>query len=281
MGATVLPSDTEQLVGAFRFQLRFYLRTWRFIGLALLVAAITAAFAGLTLDHGTAVVKAASPTAADYLSMALAELGSTVAIVCAFFGGDAIAMDFGSGSGYFALVQPVRRPVLLLGRFLAAAAASFVVLLIYWGTEVLLAAGIYGGLPGTETLESLGFLILSLLAVLSFAFFFSSLFSRPIVAIVVTVLLLIIAFPLVQLGLENVGVEPLFLVTYPTDLVYEVFAPAAHIVHTPIPSRMGGTVGSITTYNPIPWEGATALALLFLGFLIVAIVLHLYKEVKG
>ena len=281
MAEVPLPSETDQLIAAASYQLRFYVRTWRFIGLAILIAAITAIFGGLTFDHGVAAVKATTPTVSDFLLGGLGGMASTVAIVCAFFGGDAIAMDFGSGGGYFSLVQPIRRPVLLLGRYIAAAIASTLVLLVYWGPVVIAGGVAYGTLPLGPTLGSLGLLVLSILAVLSFAFFFSALFSRPIVAIVVTVLLMVIAFPIVEAVLPIAGIEPLFVVNYATQVIGQVFLPQPHSMSTVIMGRGNGTSVTLTMFNPILWQATAVLFLYFVIFLAVAIVIHLRKEVKG
>ncbi|HKV90338.1 MAG TPA: hypothetical protein VJQ43_03970 [Thermoplasmata archaeon] len=282
MSARGLPPEGEQLLTAVAYQFRFYLRTWRFLGLALIIAAITAVFATLTFYNGVDAVKLTSPTAASYLGTSLTGIAPTVAIVCAFFGGDAVAMDFGSANGYFALVLPVRRPILLLGRYIAAAGASFVVVLIYWGSTVASAEYVYGSLPAA-TLASLGLVVLLILAVLSLAFFMSALFSKPIIAIVVTVLLVVIAFPILTAGLAAANIEPLFVINYAGEVVGNVFLSLPHAHSTVVGGSGGNGSGTVTftNYNPILWQGTAVMAAYFVVFLGLAVVLHVYKEVKG
>ncbi len=268
--------DASQLWTAFRHQSLFYLRTNRFLGLLAVTVALAAVFLAFELYAGTASVLATNPTASSYLAGSLGSVGFSVALTAAFFGGDAIARDFGSATGYYVLVLPVRRRVLLLGRYLAASLVSFGVLLSYYAIAAAGTWYFYGGLPMTLA-ASLGLGALLTLATVAFAFFLSSLFRNPSVSMIVTVLLLWIALPTITSAVgEFGGIEPWPSLSYGSNVVTLVFAGSyAH------DSLM--TIGPLTfhVFQPYIWEGIAIMIAYLVIFLAIAGLLYRYKEVRG
>ena len=268
-------SDMSQYLTAVRRQLQFYLRTWRFIGLLVFVAVVSAAVLGVQAYLGVANVASGS-TPAKYLSGYLGEIGTVVVLVAAFLGGDAIAMDFGSATGYFLLVQPVRRVVLLLGRFTAAVLAAAVI----GGVYLLFAIGgtlaFFGtaGFPVVGFGYAIGLLLLFLLGAVAVAFFFSALFKTPAVSLIVTILTLWLGFSLVTGVLELANIEPWFSILYAGDGVSLVVLPT--YAHSAPLGIISGTI-----YEPYPWESAVISSAYFVVFLVLSVVLYNAKEVKG
>ena len=268
--------DASQLWTAFRHQSLFYLRTYRFLGLLAVTVALSVVSLGFALHAGTASVLATNPTASTYLGGYLSSVGFDVGLVAAFFGGDAIARDFGSATGYFTLVLPVRRSILLLGRYLAASLVSFGVLLSYYAFAAAGAWYFYGGLP-LALVASLGLGALLTLAAVALAFFFSSLFRNPAVSMIVTVLLLWIVLPSVTSTVgEFGGIEPWLSLSYGSQVVTLIFA--ASYAHD---SLM--TIGPLTLhiFQPYIWEGISIMVGYLVVFLAVAGILYRYKEVRG
>jgi ABC-2 type transport system permease protein len=272
-----LPSDFDQWVTAVRHQFRFYLRTWRFVGLLAFVLLVVVAFLVVTI-----VKDQAATSAATYLDAAVSNLSIFGIIIGAFIGGDAIAMDFGSGSGYYLLVLPARRVVFLLGRFTAAFVLTLGLIAIFYLFPIAGAIHFYGvaALPGGELAESFGIAVLFGLAVLATAFFFSSLFRSPAISMVVTILALFLGFLFVD-GIvgSSLNVEPWFSLLYAGDAIGEPLVALPH--HTSMTTQFGMRMITTYTWEPFIPEGVEILAAYFVVFLVLSAVLYSLKESKG
>ncbi len=110
-------SDVSQFLVAFKYQLKSYIRTKRFIGLALFTAILAVGITALIFHVEYSTLKAG--TTVLYLYNYLDDFSvDLIVIIAAFFGGDLISTDTGTNAAYYSLVQPVRRSVLFLGRHL-------------------------------------------------------------------------------------------------------------------------------------------------------------------
>ncbi len=272
MESAAPPSDQAQFFTALRRQFRFYRRTNRFYGLLGFVLLVSIAFLVVTL-----VENSNSGNAASYVASLLGAVPTFGIIICAFIGGDAIAMDFGSGTGYFMLVLPVRRSVLLLGRYVAACAVSFCLLLVVYATALLGASYFFGAgaIPWGTVAQSLGLALLYVLAVVATAFFFSSFFRSPAMSMVVTILILFLGFDIAQSIVSVAGVEPWFSILYAGDVITTVIVPVAHKTTT----GMGRF--HFTTFSPYIWEGAVIMLAYFVVFLGISLWIYQRKESKG
>lgn len=274
-------SDAGQLRTIFRYQLRSYMRTWRFVGLLVFVAVISAGILAVQLHRGVATVTTNNPTSSGYLTSYLSFLGDAVIITGAFLGGDALAVDLSGGPGYLMLAQPVRRTTLLAGRFLAATVAGVAIGLVYYAFSAAAVQYFYGNIP-VAILSSIGLAALFLVAVLAVAFFFSSFFRNAVLGIVASVLILFIGFPLVTAIGTLTGIEPWFSLDFGSQAITSVLDPSfvhESVTHTPAGRR--GLSIAIYSFSPYPWEGAVIMAVYFVVFLALAYVIYRYKEVKG
>jgi ABC-2 type transport system permease protein len=272
MESARLPSDQVQFVTAIRRQFRFYRRTLRFYGLLGFVLLVSVAFLTVTIAQNND-----GGTAPAYLASLLGAVPIFGIIICAFIGGDAISMDFGSGTGYFMLVLPVRRSVLLLGRYVAAFAASFSLLLVVYALALIGTGYFYGvgGVPWADLAQSLGLAALFVAAVVATAFFFSSFFRSPAMSMIATILILFLGFDIAGSIVTVAGVEPWFSILYAGDVITTVLVPAPHEMVTKV-GRF-----TITSFSPYIWEGATIMAVYLVGFLIVSLAIYHRKESKG
>ncbi len=273
-------SDLDQFRTAVRFQLRAYVRTWRFLGLLFFVAAVTLALLGVDVYRGADAVKATSPTASDFLGTFLGFLTYAVVVTAAFLGGDALAVDLSGGPGYLMLTLPVRRRVLLFGRFVAAALAGIAVALVYYAIAAASTFAFYGTVPVAIVL-SFGGAILFGLAALAVAFFFSSFFKTPAVAVIASLLILLLALPVLTVIGTLTGSEPWFSLDYGAQIVSNVLA--SDFVHEKITTVPGGQGRSITIYQfaPYLWEGVAILVGYLAVFLALTFGVYRYREVKG
>ncbi|HEV2166181.1 MAG TPA: ABC transporter permease [Thermoplasmata archaeon] len=275
-------SDLSQFRTAFLYQLRSYLRTWRFVGLLIFVALVATAILAVQLHRGIDAVTGNNPSATDYLTGYLSTMVDAIVITAAFLGGDALAVDLGGGPGYLMLAQPVRRRTLLAGRFLAASVTGLAIGLVYYAYAVVAVVYFYGNVPGALGL-SIGIAFLFLLASLAIAFFFSSFFRNPTVSIVASLLILIIGFPLLTSIGDLSGVEPWFSLDYGGGAITSVLS--TNFVHETTMHLGGagarGTSITLYSFSPYPWEGAVILTVYILVFLTLTFLVYRYREVKG
>ena len=132
-----------------------------------------------------------------------------------FFGGDAISGEFQNKTGYFGVPNPIRRSSIYVGKWLAAFIAATVILVVF--TAITVGNGMY--YFGLTVPYQFGLSVLLawfyLAAVLGFTFFFSSLFKSSSISILVTAILFLFAFTLIEtLVADLVQVEPWFILTY-------------------------------------------------------------------
>jgi ABC-2 type transport system permease protein len=210
-------SDFEQWRIATWHQLENYFRTNRFYGLLAFVVLI----AGLTLAFevaaGIATVQVQQLyRSSEYLSNYLVNTGLFVVLAAAFFGGDALSVDFSTGAGYYMLVLPIRRPVLLAGRYTAATLVTLVIVGVYYLFGVVGAVYFFGAgnISWLLVLESYGVASVFTLAALSVAFCVSAFVRSPAAGVLITVLALYVGFTTLQATIELAGYEPWFSLSY-------------------------------------------------------------------
>ena len=270
--------DIDQFLVAARFEVRSYLRTNRFFGI-LGLSGVASLIASAYLAYlGGSAIQAQWPTLDDFLATFTSYTSTLLLISTALLGGDAISTEFGTPAGYFSLVQPVRRSVLLLGRFVAAFVVSVAVVSIFFLTIVGFGFGVFGAFSAA-TLVAYGLVLLLALAFLGLVFLMSAAFRRPTIGIIVIVLLLYLVFPIANLALESAHVEPWFLLTYAESSISQAFVASPHV--TQVSSGRGNGSFTLTIYNPSLAQGASIMVGYFLGGLAGALAIFSRQEVSG
>jgi ABC-2 type transport system permease protein len=194
-----------------------------------------------------------------------------VILSTAFFGGDAISGEFQNKTGYYLVPNPIRRSAIYIGKWLAALAASTLILATF--AVIMIANGAYyfptAPFP-SQFLQSVLFAWIYLVAALSLAFAFSSLFKSSSISILMSVILLLFVFSVIDTVSSSViGIEPQFSITYGAGIVTSVLNATypAHIQTTHFGGARGGGFTLTTYYATIP-EG---LAILVTYFVVTAV----------
>jgi ABC-2 type transport system permease protein len=194
-----------------------------------------------------------------------------------FFGGDAISGEFQNKTGYFGLPNPIRRSSIYIGKWLSAFIAATMIFAIY--AIITVGNGLYyfGANVPIQFGQSLIYAWFYLAAVMGFTFFFSSLFKSSSMSILVTAILFLFVFSLIEtLVATLVNVEPWFILTYGAGIIGNILNPKGypdHIRLTPV-GRGGLTITSYSAYVP---EG---LVIIGLYFIITAILGWVFFERK-
>jgi len=264
-----------------RYTFRDYLRSRRFAILLVIMLIISAILTGVVGYYRPASFLA-SP-----LSFYSGWWGMSVTFITVlsgiFFGGDAISGEFQNKTGYFTLPNPVRRSSVYIGKWLSAFIASSIVLFIFTAITLANEAYHFGGLsiPWQFT-ESFLFAWFYLVAVLGFTFFFSSLFKSTSYSILVTAILFLFAFTLIETLVSALAqIEPWFILTYGSGIIGNVLNPTypAHIATIAGAFGRGAAAApTFTTFNATIPEGLAIIAVYFLVTAAIGLVLFERKE---
>ncbi len=264
----VLPSSVSQVGTITKYELVNYFRSRRFFVLLIIgviIGALLTALVGYYRPSGFL----SSPL--DFYSNWWAGSITFVIILSGiFYGGDAISGEFQNKTGYFLVANPLRRSSIYIGKWLGALIASVIMLLVF--TAITVGNGIYyfGLNIPYQLWESLLFSILYLVAVLGFTFFFSSLFKTTSMSILVTAILFLFAFTLIQaLVVGLVKVEPWFLITYGATII-------TNVLIDPYPTT-STQFGAFIPYASIP-EGIAILLAYFVVTAVLGLLLFERKE---
>src|SRR5467141_4123175 len=275
-----VPGSIAQVGVVMRYSFLDYLRSRRFV----ILLTITFIISGIL----TGVVGYYRP--AGFLGSPLSFLsgwwGMSVTFITVlsgiFFGGDAISGEFQNKTGYFTLPNPIRRSSVYIGKWLSAFTAASIIFLIF--TAITLANEAYY-FPGMSIPwqfgESFLFAWFYLVAVLGFTFFFSSLFKSTSYSILVTAILFLFAFTLIQTLLSALAqIEPWFILTYGSDIIGNVLSITYPEHVTTAAAAFGPRAGAatFTTYNVTISEGLAIIGVYFLVTASLGLILFERKE---
>ncbi len=269
MKKRVLPSSVSQVGTITKYELVNYFRSRRFFVL-LIIGLIISGLLTALVGYYRPSSFLASPLS-FYSSWWAGPMGSiTFVIVLSgiFYGGDAISGEFQNKTGYFLVANPLRRSSIYIGKWLGALIASIIMIGVF--TAITIGNGIYyfGLNIPSQLWESLLFAVLYLIAVLGFTFFFSSLFKSTSMSILVTAILFLFAFNLIQTLVERlVKIEAWFMITYGAQIITNVLTDPY-----PTTTTQGFGRDAFTSYAATIPEGIAIL----LAYFVVTAVLGLF-----
>jgi ABC-2 type transport system permease protein len=231
-----VPGSVEQVFKLSRYQFREYVFSRRFVVLVGLVLVIDAILIAVIAHYRASLVTTSLSFYSSFWGMAV---NYVIILSAVFFGGDAIAGEFQNKTGYFLMGLPVRRATVYAGKYLAAFAASLAVTTLY--LLPLLGDGAYyfgaSAIPW-QLGASYVLAVVYLAAVLGTTFLFSSLFKVSAYGFVLTAILFLFGFSLIQDLVQGlIGTEPWMVISYANTTIGSVFG--SHV--------NSGLTGTITT----------------------------------
>ncbi|MCL4329990.1 MAG: ABC transporter permease [Candidatus Thermoplasmatota archaeon] len=267
-----VPDSITQIGTITKYELLNYFRAKRFYVLLIIGLAISALLTFLVAYYRP---ESFLNTSLTFYSQWWGGSVTFVIILSAiFFGGDSISGEFQNKTGYYLVSRPVRRSSIYVGKWVASFIASMIMLLLFLGIAV--ANGVYyfgAGVP-YQLWQSVLLATLYMGSVLSFTFFWSSLFKTSVISVLVTVILFLFAFPLIDGLLPSlVGAEPWFVITYGAEVITAVLNTSypVHDIQSKTPIGKGHFF-TITTFTPYLWEGIA----IMLAYFVVSAVLGLF-----
>ena len=272
-------SDFNQFKVSLKYQFLAYIRTRRFIGLAIFSLIMSIIVTALMFHYEYSSLKAADSISFFYQYLSGFAVLFT-SLIAAFFGGDLISADTGTNAAYYTLVQPVRRSILFLGKFIAAIIAAFIVMLLYFFAAMVASLDLYGTISYL-ILNSLGLLVLFMAAGIAFSSFFSGIFKNPSNGIVVSILIIILGFGTIDVVVGNIaGVDPLFSIYFVGEIVYLVFD---NKYSTKVVSHGGFGAHGATSYSFLPSipQGIYVLLAYLIIFGALSILIYSRRQIEG
>lgn len=285
-GQSKLPTSGAQVGTIVKYELLNYFRSRRFFILLAIALVIGGALTLVVAHYGLAKI-ATDPVTGTTAPLPFYStwwgFSATILVFfsAVFFGGDAISGEFQNKTGYFLVSNPIRRSTIYVGKWLAALFASLIIIGLF--TLITIANGVYyfgvsAGLPW-QFGESFIFTLVYLIAALGFTFFFSSLFKSSSLSILVTAILLLFGFGLIDdlvTGLANY--EPWFSLAYGSGIISNVLMdtyPAHKLTST---AHFGPKAISSTSFFATIPEGLAIMLGYFVVTAIVGLVLFERKE---
>jgi ABC-2 type transport system permease protein len=225
-----VPNDITQYISVVRYESLKYLRSKRLLAILIILALII----GLILAIPPAMGHDYPDDALDFAGMFIGFASILVILCFTFFGADAIVSEFQHKTGYLLFPNPMKRIVILFGKFTASFLASLLVIIIYYGAMIA-AIGIVNNSVPTEVGLSFLFCVMYLLSGLSVAYLISSLMKGTTGANVLVFFLFFLILPIIESVFTFAGVKPslsisfasgiiyyILVVPYPTDFVEEI-----------------------------------------------------------
>jgi len=269
-----LPGGLSQVKTIAKYEFINYLRTRRFFILLSITVAISILLTSVVAYYRPAGFM--SSELGFYSSWWGLAVNYILILSAIFFGGDAISGEFQNKTGYFLIGNPISRTAIYAGKWIAALLASLTVFSVF--TAFTIANGFYYfgiNVPWQFGLSFL-FSILYLVSIMGFTFFFSSIFKSSSMSILVTAILFLFAFNLIQTLVSNlVQMEPWFLITYGAQII-------GNILNDPYPQNIVeihiGPNRTFTSYNATVPEGIIIMSLYFAVTMILGLYIFKRKE---
>jgi len=269
--ANIVPGSMAQVGVTMKYTFLDYLRSRRFLILLTIALIISVLLTFLVAHYRPGSLVGSSATPIDFYSIWWGMFASFLVVLSGvFFGGDAISGEFQNKTGYFTVPNPIRRSSIYVGKFFASFIASTVILLIYLAIAVANGLYYFGASVPYQLGESFLFAWFYLLAVLGFTFMLSSLFKTSAYSQLVSAVLLIIGFGIIQGVIEALAnTEPWFILSYGSGIIPNVLS----VPYPTTTTRFGITTFAVT----IP-EGLAIMGIYFIVTAALGLLLFERKE---
>jgi ABC-type transport system involved in multi-copper enzyme maturation permease subunit len=220
--------------------------------------------------------------AADYLKQSYLgfTFGFFILIIAVLFGSSIIAYDYDKQTGNL-LFPKITKGRLFVGRFIARYFLAMLSILVYY-TLIIITTFIKFGEYPVNVWFSLGWAVYYMLAVFALVVFFSSFLNKTSTVIVLSILMVLIVFNMSTTILNVTGsdIEPLFILTYYSNIVSEVITgiPSERYTEGRLMPGPGGEEGPTGFTWSTPNELGAAIGLLVYSIILIAAAYLLFRR---
>lgn len=205
-----------QITDTMSFEIK---RTWKTFFIMIIVYLAIFLLTFLIFELQEAAKVELPDLAVDYAVEYIDTLGLLIIISTATFGGSIIAEDFQKQTGNL-LFPKISKSRLLIGRVISRYALNAILIIFYYVLVASVTIYKYEYIPDT-LIDSLGWALLYTFMIFAFIIFMSSINKSKSATIIVSILLLLIAFRIVQsvIMFTGNGIEPVFMITYYENII--------------------------------------------------------------
>ncbi|MDG6994735.1 MAG: ABC transporter permease [Nitrososphaerota archaeon] len=280
-GEGMLPTSASQVMTSCQLELMNYLKSRRFL-IMLIIGLLSAGLMSMAVAfYGVASF---GKTALSFYSSTWGFSATYIVIFSAFFfGGDAISGEFQNKTGYFLVTNPVKRSSIYLGKWLAAFMASALVFVTYSAIDIADTVYHFGvNSLAPQFGEAMIFSLFYVAAALGFTFFVSSLIKNSSVSVLVSAVLLIFGFTVIEdFSYAIAHIEPWFLITYGAEIITNILsvpypAHTVSVASTNAIEKAGGS--SYIQYAATVPEGLLIFLVYFAATMIIGLILFNRRE---
>jgi ABC-type transport system involved in multi-copper enzyme maturation permease subunit len=243
------PSDLRQLGTVAYYELYKCFRSARLAGIFALAALVIV----LILVVPPALGQPYPKDAAYFAQRFIAWVNVLVVVGATLFAGDALASEFQNRTGYLMFPNPIKRGVFFAGKLTASLLTLFFVLAVYYLVVSVLTISHSGDLSDL-TYRSFGLALLYASAATGIAYLISSIMKGTTGALVLTLAVLLLIFPIIDGVLFFAGVKPVISVYFSSGAI-------SYIMQTPYPTDMqvhlpirGSFIGSSSGESVSLWS---------------------------
>ena len=267
------PGDINQVGTVVKYELLKYLRSRRLFILLILIVLINSLF--LVIPPATGSQYPKDPT--EFTQNMLGFVNLLIIISATFFGADAIVSEFEQKTGFFLFPNPIKRHIIITGKFIGSALVSFGGLALYYIIIVLSVRFIDGSIAANVGLSFL-YACLYLLAVVALAYLFSAIMKSSVTSLVLTFFMLFMILPIVDAVGTIAKFKPWFSITFAAGIITDILKqpyPKDAVQTIPLVTNAtratGPTSISIAQYYPI----INTSIIVMVAYLLVAFILSL------
>jgi ABC-2 type transport system permease protein len=233
---TSLSRDLYDISLSFRFELTKHFKRKRLLIVGALALLIPLLFLIIRVFH-------TFNSADEFASTSLMFMTFLIIISGAMFAGDAISSEFEKKTGMLVFPTPQRRVSIFAGKYLAALAATLLIVSIYYLVVTIEIIGLLGaGDVPIGLLKSYFLAALYASSVVSIIYFFSSIFKKTTMSTLIGFFFLFMVLPIFSVIFMVGKIEPWFIVTYSANLITNVLGG--------ISMGAGGEGSSINNFQP-------------------------------
>jgi len=240
-----IPSDLNQAITVARYEILKYLRGKKLLIVLSIIALIFILFLAVPPAFGHDYPANSTDFSMQFLSFA----GLIVLLCATFFGSDALVSEFQQRTAFLLFPNPVKRWVILAGKFLASLAASALTLGIFYAL-IAVTVGIIDRDVPSALAPSLAIALIYMTSVVSVAYFLSAYLKSTVSASILTFFLFFLILPIIDSVLTFAAVKPWFSLSFVGGIM-------TYIMESPYPTDssimlpMGQNGMQIMQYYPV------------------------------
>ncbi|MCF2140223.1 MAG: hypothetical protein K9W44_09245 [Candidatus Lokiarchaeota archaeon] len=261
-----------QIIDTIYFEIQLNIRKMIILGIVALGIFILSLFLGLWQLNNNSE---AFPTVESYILNYLSFIRLFILILAVSYGSNMIVIDFQEQTGNI-IFPKISKDRLFLGRFLSRIIQGGIIILFYYWL-ILIPIYFEFHLIPIDFWKSLGFALFYFVDLLAFCILFSAIAKRTSGAVIISLLIIIIAFPIINSIFSlTTDFEPLFLLDYYGNII-------SSILNMPEPRFSSIEIEGLTIYTwftPSVRDALIGLSIYLLIMLGIAFIIYFFRQVE-